>query len=179
MGPDTENDHTSGSRDAKPKVGTGHVFEVGYVPHERDAAQADAAQADATGDAGREETKASAGTPPFPGASSPAAKSGEKKPLSEAERRHRRRTRIVAVAIAAVVALLGGRVCRRFAQRAGRPRGGGRAQEGCGEAAPGVAGEGHPHARRVRLEPQQGVHVHDGRRRDLRDRVQPHLGRVA
>ena len=108
MGPDTENDHSSGSRDAKPKVGTGHVFEVGYVPHERDAAQADAAQADATGDAGREETKASAGTPPFPGASSPAAKSGEKKPLSEAERRHRRRTRIVAVAIAAVVALLGG-----------------------------------------------------------------------
>ena len=83
MGPDTENDHTSGSRDAKPKVGTGHVFEVGYVPHERDAAQADAAQADATGDAGREETKASAGTPPFPGAS--AGRSAGPSP----DRRHR------------------------------------------------------------------------------------------
>lgn len=38
MGSNTENDHTSGSRDAKPTAGAGHVFEVGYVPHARDAA---------------------------------------------------------------------------------------------------------------------------------------------
>lgn len=103
MCPNTENDHAPGSRDTRPKASTGRVFEVGYVQHERDAAQADA-----TGDAGREETKAPAGTPPFPGTSSPAAKPEEKKPLSEAERKHRRRTRVVAVVIAAVVALLGG-----------------------------------------------------------------------
>lgn len=108
MGSNTENDHVSGSSDNKPKAGTGRVFEVGYVPHERDAAQADTVQTDATGGAGREETKASDGTPPFPGTNSPTAKPKEKKPLSEAERRHRHRTRIVAVAIVAVVALLGG-----------------------------------------------------------------------
>lgn len=110
MGSNTENDHVSGSSDNKPKAGTGRVFEVGYVPHERDAAQADAtaAQADATGGAGRDETKTSAGTPPFPGTNSPAAKPKEQKPLSEAERRHRRRTRIIAVVVVAVVALLGG-----------------------------------------------------------------------
>ena len=103
MCPNTENDHAPGSRDTRPKASTGRVFEVGYVPHERDAAQADA-----TGDAEREEAKAPAGTPPFPGTSSPAAKPKEKKPLSEAERKHRRRARVVAVVIAAVVALLGG-----------------------------------------------------------------------
>lgn len=103
MCPNTENDHAPGSRDTRPKAGTGRVFEVGYMQHERDAAQADA-----TGDAGREEAKAPAGTPSFPGTSSPAAKPKEKKPLSEAERKHRCRTRVVAVVIAAVVALLGG-----------------------------------------------------------------------
>lgn len=103
MCPNTENDHAPGSGATRPKASTGRVFEVGYVPHERDAAQADA-----TGDAGREEAKAPAGTPPFPSTSSPAAKPEEKKPLSEAERKHRRRTRVAAVVIAAVVALLGG-----------------------------------------------------------------------
>lgn len=88
MGSNTENDHTSGSRDAKPTAGAGHVFEVGYVPHARDAAQVDAAQAgSAAAQAGasssdaREDPKASASAPPFPGRDAPAAASTGREPL--------------------------------------------------------------------------------------------------
>lgn len=115
MGSNTENDHTSGSRDAKPTTGAGHVFEVGYVPHARDAAQVDAAQAGSaaaqagasSGDA-REDPKAATGAPPFPGRDAPAAASTGREPLPVKERKRRRRTRIIAAVAVAVVALLGG-----------------------------------------------------------------------